>query len=67
MTERLAGWNRRAGTFIIYFPRGFLLAVVNEFAENQNEIFVVVVLFKEKLSSPEDMISIWSSGNVHSR
>lgn len=57
MTERLAGWSRRAGTLIIYFPRGFLLAVVKEFVENLNEIFFFV-LFKEKLSFPEDMVSI---------
>lgn len=36
MTERLAGWSRRAGTLIIYFLRGFLLAAAKEFVENLN-------------------------------
>lgn len=56
MTERLAGWSRRASTLIIYFPIGFLIVVVKEFVENLNEIFFV--LFKEKRSFPEDMVSI---------
>lgn len=47
---------RWAGTLIIYFPRGFTLTVFNKFVENTNETFFV--LFNEKLSFPEDVVSI---------
>jgi len=46
MTERLAGRSRRAGTVIVYFPRGFLLTVVKEFVENLNKIFFLSFLKK---------------------